>query len=154
MNEQIGTLKIVNYDHKNIEHIRSKRELENDQSMKDYFGEFFIRNIESIFENADESTLEIKKGYFVQDEDHIIGFIRVFSKHLCGRLELQYGVLPQFRKQGYGTKILKEMKEYIYNHYDDVSYIDLDIDKQNIGSQKCAEEAGFNKENNKYRNRR
>ena len=75
--------------------------------------------------------------------------IRIFSYHEAGYINLQYAICPSLRNKNYGTKILKEVSHYFLAN--GIKCIELDIDKTNIGSIKCAINVGFEKENEKYR---
>lgn len=151
MEKNIGKLVITSYDTNNNSHREFKNSLINDLEFKKYFGEFFLKRIDDIFTNSD--SLEVDKAYIVLENDKIIGMIRIFSYHQLGFLNIQYAVNPEYRNQGYGKKILKEVSNYFLNN-NNIKCISLDIDKNNIGSIKCALDAGYIFEENKYKLRR
>lgn len=105
-----------------------------DDDFRRYFGDFFIKNEDLIFDSSD--SFEVGKAYLIIEEDQIIGLIRIFSYHEDGYINLQYAVSPSLRNKNYGTKILKEISHYFLKN--GIKCIDLDIDKTNIGSIKCA----------------
>lgn len=79
--------------------------------------------------------------------------IRVFKQTFNGTIDLQYAVAKEYRRSGYGTKILKEISNYFINNIE-ITCITLDIDKNNIGSIKCATNLGYTQDKEKYvRNR-
>lgn len=150
MEKNLDTLSIVSYDDNLPEHRKFKRELLTDESFKEYFGEMFIKKADEIFTASNE--LETKKAYLVKDLDKIVGMIRIFSYHESGVANVQYAVRPSFRKQGYGSKILKELSNFLIQN--NIRCIEGDIDKNNIGSLKIATSLGYEKEDDKFRLRR
>lgn len=125
-----------------------------DQEFKKYFGEFFIKNEEQYFETTND--VQIKKVFWVCDtenNDEIVGMVRIYSYHEAGYISIQYAVLPDYRKQGYGKLILKELSEFLLQNKD-IRCIEGDIDKTNLGSIKVATSLGFKEENGKYKFRR
>lgn len=146
MRENIDRLSIVSYDAKNIKHKEFKKELLKDEEFKKYFGNFFLSRIDDIFTGS--NTLEVGKAYLVEEKEEVIGMIRIFSYHEAGFINIQYAVGKEYRNQGYGKELLKEISKYFLNK--DIKRISLDIDKNNIGSIKCALDAGYEKENNSY----
>lgn len=151
MEQKLETLKLLSFDKNNLEHNVAKRKLLNDDEFKKYFGEFFIKDADNYFNNSDK--IELKKVYFIEEKDNIVGMIRFFSYHELGYVNIQYAVLPEYRCLGYGRKILSEMTKYIMND-SNIKCIEADIDKTNIGSIKIATSLGYNKENDKYKFRR
>lgn len=150
MEKNIGKLVITSYDANNSSHRKFKESLINDLEFKKYFGQFFLKRIDDIFSNS--NSLQVDKAYLILENDKIIGMIRIYSYHQLGFLNIQYAVNPQYRNQGYGKKILKEVSNYFLN--DNIKCISLDIDKNNIGSIKCALDAGYTFEEDKYKLRR
>lgn len=150
MDKKIGDFELVSYDNMNVEHVKFKNELTKDQDFKNYFGTFFAKNIDDIFASANE--LEVNKAFLLLDDEKIIGMIRIFSYHEAGFLNLQYAINPLYRNQKYGTRILKEISNYLFEN--GVKVIDLNIDKSNIGSIKCATKVGYEQYEEKYRLRR
>ena len=147
MIKQLGEFNLVSYDSKNKKHTEFKYYLLNDELFKQYFGDFFIKKSDEIFDES--SNLEVKKAYLIEDRELIVGMIRLFSYHETGFVTLQYAVSPEYRKQGYGTKILKEISNYLFSN--GIKCIDLDINKNNIGSIICAENCNYEKYEEKYR---
>lgn len=143
MNIQLDTLVLKSYDSNNNKHTKFKNTLEYDEEFVKYFGNFFIKNINDIFSPSD--TLEVNNAYILEDNEEVIGMIRIFNKTFNGVIDLQYAVSRDYRKSGYGKKILKEMSNYFINNKD-INCIKLDIDKNNLGSISCATSLGYIKE--------
>jgi len=143
MELKLDTLTLKSYDSNCDKHTRYKNSLEYDDDFVKYFGHFFIKNIDDIFVASD--TLEVNKAYILEDNDEVIGMIRIFKKTFNGVIELQYAVSKEYRKNGYGIKILKEMSNYFMS-IKDINCIKLDIDKNNIGSITCATSLGYIKD--------
>lgn len=150
MEKNVGKLVIASYDTNNVSHRRFRDSLINDLEFRRYFGAFFLKRIDDIFTTS--NSLEVDKAYLVLEDDKIIGMIRIYSYHQLGFLNIQYAVNPEYRNQGYGKKILKEVSNYFLNN--NIKCISLDIDKNNIGSIKCALNAGYIFEDDKYKLRR
>ena len=151
MEQKLETLTMISFDSNNIMHHKAKREFLLDSDFRKYFGEMFLKNEEEYFANS--NGIELKKIYFIQDENQIIGLIRFFSYHELGFVNIQYAVLPDFRKQGYGKKIVREITHYLMNN-GSIKCIETDIDKSNIESIKTVLSAGYQNENGKYKYRR
>lgn len=150
MTIKLDKLILQSYDNKNEQHRNFKYSILRDESFNKFFGQMFIKNSDEYFKETD--NLEVKKIYLIQDEENIIGMIRLFDKNNFDIINLQYAVAPEFRNMGYGKKILKEISEYFKNYT-----IDLDINKNNIPSINCAIDSGFTnykQENEEIRYRR
>lgn len=87
--------------------------------------------------------LLIGPAYIIEEQRKLIGIIRLASLDDMGVLNLHYGIHPAFRKQHYGTKILKEVPKYIFNSMSSVKQIELHIKEINTGSIRCAENTKF-----------
>lgn len=48
-------------------------------------------------------------GYFVQLDDALVGSAAFKGKPKDGRVEIAYGVFPQYQQQGVGTEICREL---------------------------------------------
>lgn len=151
MEQELETLKLVSYDKNNLKHNKAKISLLSDFNFKKYFGDFFLRDADEYFTNSDK--IELKKIYLIEDNNDIVGMIRLFSYHELGYINIQYAVLPEYRGFGYGKRILSEITKYIMSD-PNIKCVEGDIDKTNIGSIKIATSIGYNKENDKYRFRR
>lgn len=151
MEQKLETLSMISFDNDNIMHNKVKREFLFDSDFRKYFGEMFLKDEEKYFKNSDH--IELKKVYFIKDNDQIIGLVRFFSYHELGFVNIQYAVLPDYRRQGYGKKIVKELTNYLMKNYD-IKCIEADIDKNNVGSIKTVLSVGYQNENGKYKYRR
>lgn len=50
-------------------------------------------------------------GYYAQLNDQLVGSAGIKGKPVNGKIEIAYGTMEQFRNQGIGTKICKELVE-------------------------------------------
>lgn len=133
MEIELEKFKLVSYDSKNETHRNCKYKFLKDEQFVKFFGQFFIKNSDEYF--SDSNELEIKKVYFIEEEEKIIGLVRFFDIKESGIVDLQYAVNPEYRGLGYGNILLKEVTEYLLNNN---KLIRLDIDKNNLNSIKCA----------------
>jgi len=78
-----------------------------------------------------------------------VGLLRLHSISSFGVLTLHYGIHPDFRRQGYGRLLLEEVSSYLFQKNAEVKAIELVINQENIGSMKCAKQAGFQEESEK-----
>ncbi len=94
-------------------------------------------------DSEDVDQLLIGPAYIIEDNRKLVGFIRPAFMDTNGILNLHYAVHPDYRKQGYGTKILTETSKYLFRNMDAVKQIELYIKEINTGSIRCAENARF-----------
>jgi len=144
MKINLETLILSSYDDNNKNHRLFKYGLSNDTEFQKYFGQFFMKNIDEIF--AESESLEINKAYLIEEEKEVIGMIRIFEKR-SNSINLQYAVSKEYRRLGYGKKILEEVTNF-FIRVENIDCIKLDIDKYNNGSIKCAESLDFVKDTN------
>lgn len=147
MTIELESLILKSYDNSNNKHQKFKNSLDYDDHFIKFFGQFFIKNIDEIFVPSKE--LETNKAYIIEEADNVLGMIRIFKKTFNGELTLQYAVSKEYRNQGYGKKILKEISNYFINNKD-ISCIKLNIDKNNLGSIECAKKVGYENSNDTY----
>ncbi len=92
-------------------------------------------------EGLDE--LLVGPAYIIEDKRKLIGLIRLAFLDCDGTLNLHYAVHPGYRKQHYGTEILQEVSQYIFQKFPNIKKIELYIKEINTGSMKCAENANY-----------
>lgn len=138
---RMNNLAITSYRKCDVRKFRFAKELKNDRDIRKYL----YKNIdESLVLSQDLESLECGESYIIAEKDKLIGYIRLADyDDTNNSLELHYAVHPSFRDKGYGKKILTEVSNYILEKYKNVSSIDLYISEFNIGSIRCAQEAGF-----------
>lgn len=127
-----------------------------DQLKNDILIEKFVsKDIEEKFKKIEpyknDNRLHIGPAYIVGDKSKLVGFIRP-AYFDCNVLYLHYGVVPCYRNQGYGSKILTETSNYVFKHIEDVEKIILDISLMNTYSIKAAKNAGFKYDASIYEN--
>ena len=138
MNIKLKTLNITTFNEFDKRKIRFVSDIKEDPLVK----YFVSKRIDAYFEESkDDEELVINNAYIITDNKKPVGFIRLARLNHIGELELHYGVSPNFRKKGYGTKILEEVGDYLLKR--DVNKIKLDIKENNKGSIRCAEKANY-----------
>ena len=140
MNIKLRTLNIASFNEYDKRQIRFVKEIKNDPLVT----YFVSRQLEEqLTKSSNDDDLVINDTYIILDKKNPIGFIRLARLNELGTLELHYGVKSECRKQGYGTKILLEVGDYLLANRNDVKKIKLDIKENNIASIKCAEKAKY-----------
>ena len=140
MNIKLNSLYITNYDSDDIIKVKFAEGIRNDKLIQ----YFLYSNIDKMLmdsENLEE--LKLKYVYLISDKTIPVGFVRFAAIHNLNILEMHYGVHPYFRNKGYGSKILLEVSDYVLENASKINRIKLNIDKENIHSIKCAQNAGF-----------
>lgn len=139
MKIKLKTLSIMTYDINKKENVRFVTELKNDQLMR----KFVPGTIEKrLLSASNDSNIEIGSSYIINENKNPVGYVR-FNELEDNVLTLHYGVHPDKRKQGYGSKILLEVSDYVFKNMNDINKIRLCIRSYNVGSRKCALNAGF-----------
>lgn len=106
---------------------------------------FVSHNMDEWLEDSEGvDELLIGPAYIVEEQNKLVGFIRLAYLELDGTLNLHYGIHPDYRKQHYGTRILQEVSKYIFKRLPNVKKIELYIKEINKGSLHCAKNANFN----------
>lgn len=125
----------------NNEHINIINELKVNEEIKKYLGnlDFMInainkRKIENICNNI----------FIAYYNDYPIGIITL--TYFDDTYQISYGILNKFRKQNLASLLLQEFSEKVFEIYD-IEKLVLKINSDNIGSQKVALLAGYEKEN-------
>lgn len=144
---KLNKLALNNFDPSDKRNIKLYKDLENDQLIN-----IFVSNKigEQLKESSNCKRLSIGNTYVVSDDRKLVGFIRL-NDYNDNEMELHYGVNPNYRKLGYGSKILLEVSDYLFKHTD-VTNVKLVIRKVNNASIKCATNAGFNIDPNETNN--
>jgi RimJ/RimL family protein N-acetyltransferase len=106
--------------------------------------EAYINEInEEIFDHPHEITevIENENMLIFQQEEAVIGF-GIFQRTVAGRPEFDIGMLVnrEFRRQGYGTFILRYLMNYCEEHgYRPTAGCAID----NLASRRCLERVGY-----------
>lgn len=138
VNIQIGKLEITSFCEENPKHKLFKRDL-----MDDKFMGYFLPDIqEKDFLRPCETQNQIQIGnyYIAKEKDNLVGWF--FLKGSNRSCALDCGVQPHFRKNGYGTLILQEYRDYFFKE-NIVDEIELVIKNTNAGAINCAKKAKY-----------
>ncbi len=138
---KLNSLYICSYDARNINNCQFVKTMNEDSLVREYVS---IRVGNRIMASFNDEKILLEHGYIIADENNLIGFFSSFLDF--NQLELEYGVHPKFRNQGFGSKILCEVSDYFLTERDFVEKIVLNIDSNNIYSEKAAIHAMFKKE--------
>ena len=140
MKIKLNSLVITEYCSIDKRKYRFIREISKDQLVN-----YFVSNTmdEWLEESEGLNDLIIGPAYIIEDNRKLVGIIRLAALDDEGILNLHYAVHHDYRKQGYGTKILSEVRSHIFKNMPDVKKIDLYIKEINKGSIKCAINAGY-----------
>ena len=137
MKIQLDTLSLVTFDKENTDHINFFKKIVHDTTIKNRFTGF----LSSL--NAKSDTI-IGKGFFLEDNDELIGFVDIgkFNKDEEA-VYIRGAIDKEKRSKNYGHKMLEETSNYIFLNYPEVKNIKLKIASDNISSIKTAESCGF-----------
>ena len=102
-----------------------------------------------LLESKNDDIVKIPSSYIVTEKKELVGYVRFNELDELGTLILHYAVHPDYRRNGYGSKILIEVSDYVFKNMNEVSKIKLHINSINKGSIKCAENAKFVKQKNR-----
>ena len=112
----------------------------------------FIHSIKEILENSNNNpSFNFQSAYIVVKENNPIGYIYI-SGSKNDEVYLEYLVLNNFRTQGYGTLLINEVCDYLYEIHN-IKSVKLDISPSNKNSIKLAEKCGFIFDEEDYENR-
>lgn len=139
MKIQLDNFAIINYNPNDINHIKFAKDMKEANRKDNYLYNCIDELIEK---SASTENLHIGYGYMVEEGKKIIGYLRPARKVNLNTLELDLGIHPDYRNQGYGSRILVEATDFFLK-FADIKCIKLSIDISNEFSLKCAKKAGF-----------
>lgn len=158
MKISIGNLTITDFCSKNIEHVKFRKELANDDSIYVFVS---IDMEHDLHEVSNQEQLEFGNYYIVQEENRLVGcvYVQMLSEE-DKNVELRYAVHPEYRRmgylghsdlerKGYGQQILEECSYYLFT-FDNIDSVDLHIRKDNEASIGCAKKAKYKKIGENY----
>ena len=119
----------------NEQHKETKNEL--------VFGESsskFINNIESRLSIKPNDSF-FNHGYLVKYKNNVVAYLYV-SGITNDNIYLEYSVLNKYRNQKIASNLINSVTNYIFNNFN-INEIKLNISKDNISSQKVAENCGY-----------
>lgn len=143
MKIKMDSLVITEYCSNDKRKIRFVKEISEDQLVNYFVSGTLKEQIES---SEGNENLQVGPAYIIEEQRKLIGIIRLASINKEGSLYLHYAVHPDYRRQHYGTKLLKETSEYLLKNNKDITKIELHIKDVNNGSIRCAEKSGFSLE--------
>lgn len=138
MDISIGKLTITNFCEDNIEHIKFREDLVNDEVFHKFFP---YENIESLLRPVtNDGSIEVKNTYIVKDKEKLIGWLYLGGiEHI---VSLDCAVHPNYRNLGYGTMIVEECSNYLFQN-NIASEIEVTIRKDNNYSISCIEKCNY-----------
>lgn len=150
MNISIGNLNITSFCSENIEHIKFKHELAEDDYIYEFVSIDIAGDLQEVF---NDENVELNNSYIIQDKDRLVGYIYIGNITEEGAVELRYAVHPEYRRlgylgysestrKGYGQQILEECSNYLFT-FDNINSVELHIRKDNEASIGCAEKAKY-----------
>ena len=145
MKIKLKTLNITTYDIDSKKQYRFVNEMADDPLICQMVT---VKMAHELIKSHDDIDVLIGSAYIVCDEKKLVGYLKLAELDMSGVLTIHYAVHPDYRHQGYGTKILKETIYYAKHHIDKANSIRLYINKQNNRSILCAEKAGYIKQDN------
>ena len=145
MNIQLETLNLVRYNEQ--QHSSLKKELEIGNSSSNY-----IHQIGERLEASKDNNRSIYQSAFVVEAKEIpVGYLFI-STMTHDEVFLEYAVLKDFRRMGYGSRIISETTEYLFQEHN-IRSIRLDIDPSNKNSILIADLCGFIFDEEEYESR-
>lgn len=145
MNIQLKSLFLTRYDEE--KHKSLKDEFETGLSHSEH-----IHQISERLENAKDNDRSIYQSAFVvEDLGTPVGYLFI-SSMVRDEVFLEYAVLKEFRGQGYGSDIVKETTDYLFQEHN-IKSIRLDIDPSNQNSINVAEANGYTVDEEEFASR-
>ena len=144
MNIELETLTLKRYN--SDEHSYLKEELENGDSSSKYIHQIAERLVFS-----KDNTGIYQSGYIVEDDGTPIGYLFISSMR-DDEVFLEYSVLKEFRGMGYGSSIVRETTDYLFEEHN-IRSIRLDIDPSNTNSALVATACGYSVDEDEFESR-
>ena len=145
MEIKLKNLVVTDYDSRDMDKVKFVRDVANDKDIRRYVSNDIDQWL--MRPHYTNDALENCVVYMVKDKDKIVGLFKP-AVYYGTDIGLDYAVHPDFRRKGYGTKILLEVSDYFFDR--NVERVSLCIDNTNIGSINAAINAGFGKRNVGY----
>jgi len=141
----LETLNLLKYNE--IKNNYLKEEFKNGSSFSEYVHKVFER-----LELSKNNDKTIYQSAFVVEEKQIpIGYLYI-SNMSNDEVFLEYSVLKEYRRQGYGKRIVDEVTNYLFENYN-IKSVKLDIDPSNKNSIFVANSCGFSLDEEEYETR-
>lgn len=145
VNIELDSLKLTRY--KEEKHKGLKEEFEKGESHSN-----FIHQIASRLENSKNNNRNIYQSAFIVEAEEIpIGYLFISSR-VRDEVFLEYAVLKPYRGLGYGSTIIRETTDYLFQNYN-IRAIRLDIDPSNKNSISVATSNGYSLDEEEFASR-
>lgn len=145
MNIELDSLILTRYSEE--KHKFLKDEFESGKSHSEY-----IHQIGQRLETSKDNNRSIYQSAFVVEDLGIpIGYVFI-SSMIRDEVFLEYAVLEEHRGKGYGSDIIRETSDYLFQNHN-IRAIRLDIDPSNKNSINAAEASGYNVDEDEFASR-
>ena len=112
----------------------------------------FIHQIGERLEDSKDNNKSIYQSAFVvEDLGTPIGYLYI-SSLIRDEVFLEYAVLKEYRGKGYGSTIIRETSDYLFENHN-IRSIRLDIDPSNKNSINAAEACGYTVDEEEFASR-
>lgn len=112
MDISIGNLTISSFCVDNVEHIIFRKELIEDKCFHKFFPHFTEDTVLKPIINDNE--IKLKNSYIIRDNNKLVGWIRIGG--IDKDITFDCAVHPSFRKMGYGSMIIDECSNYLFEN--------------------------------------
>lgn len=129
---------IICFNKENYEHAKAFAEFVNGESKSNMISLVGER----LMGSHKTDNLDFCNAYLITHYENIIGYLYLSAKK-NNYIYLEMSLLKQYRKKHYGSELLNEITNIIFDNNEDLKEIRLSIDKSNIGSMKSAINAGY-----------
>ena len=145
MNIKLDTLNLTRYDSE--KHVFLKEELEKGESSSR-----FIHQIAQRLDNSSYAGENIfQSAFVVLDGNMPIGYVYI-SSNKKDEVFLECSLLKNFRKMGYGKRLLNEVSDYLFENHN-IRCIKGDVDPSNKNSLMMLEACGYEFDEEDYEER-
>lgn len=145
MNIELESLLLTRYSED--KHKGLKEELETGKSHSE-----FIHQVGERLENSKDNNRSIYQSAFVvEDLGMPIGYLYI-SSMVKDEVFLEYAVLKEHRDKGYGSDIIRETTDYLFQNHN-IKAIRLDIDPSNKNSINAATACGYTVDEEEFASR-
>ncbi|MBQ8681637.1 MAG: GNAT family N-acetyltransferase [Bacilli bacterium] len=138
MNIKLDSFCLNTYDEYNQLHRNLVEEFKGISSSK------YVSQIENrLILNNKQKSFPFDTGFIISlnSDDDLVGYIFISSIR-NDEVYLEYSILNNKKKMGYGKLVLKELTEYLFENFN-IRDIALDIDVSNVPSVKTAISCGY-----------
>lgn len=136
------SFQLLTFDQENPQHRSFVEELIKGNEMK------FVKQIKERLQRSSYQDSFLERAYLVASSKDLIGYLYL-SGIKRNSIYLEYLIAPSKRRQGYASRLLEEVSDYLFSNYP-LEKILLDIDQGNYPSMKTALAAGFSYDTDEY----